>query len=142
MGDYILILLEVGCTNGLGPTTTELLYVLLLPELCRARGASTHSFHQKIEIEIADDSEICSNQSGVFMHTYDGVLALAEMPAGVEGGDLSPFIFLLSGWEQGTEPSGNIDALNSYLPNDVIVVSVGFRYMGLDLELTCYLGVL
>lgn len=98
--------------------------LLLLPGFRRVRGVDAYSSRQEIEIEIADDSEICGDQSGVFTHTYDGVLALAEIPASVEGGDLSPFIFLLSGWEQGTEPSGNIDALNSYLPSDVIMVSI------------------
>lgn len=83
-----------------------------------------HPLCQKIEIEIAEDSEVCGDQSGVLTYSYDGVLALAEMPAGIGGGDNSPFIFLLSGWEQGTEPSGDIDSLNSYLPSDVMMVRI------------------
>lgn len=90
----------------------------------RGGGCWAHSLRQEIEIEIADDSEVCGDQSGILTHNYDGVLALADMPAGVDGGDLSPFIFLLSGWEQGTKPSGDIDALNSYLPSNVMMVSI------------------
>lgn len=47
------------------------------------------------------------------------------MPAGVDGGNLSPFIFLLSGWEQETaSPTGDIEPSNSYLPSDITAVRI------------------
>lgn len=119
-----------------GTIVCTLIYFLYFAE---SRSADAHSLRQKIEIEIAEDSEVCGDQSGVLTYSYDGVLALAEMPAGIGGGDNSPFIFLLSGWEQRTEPSGDIDPLNSYLPSDVMIVRITqySKYMSLRLILTC-----
>lgn len=75
-------------------------------------------------MKIGETDQTCGDQNGVFTASYDGVLTLAETPSGVKGSNISPFVFLLTGWKSGTVPTSEVEVTNNYLPSDVLIVSI------------------
>ncbi|PWW76740.1 hypothetical protein C7212DRAFT_344214 [Tuber magnatum] len=71
-----------------------------------------------IEATIDMEDASCEEQKPVFKQKLDAVLMIGEQPPGLDEPSLSPYMFSIVGWKEGTQPGGMSSYETSWVSPD------------------------